>query len=170
MTYALSNTESGQKDKSAVSYKLSGMEFGTGMTGDRLASKPRNYLNPSLPPARTEKDNSFELSGVKTLRLVASQDKQISVAPKEQKPFVEGVVIRFDDASVECELTIASGPVTLQMPRALFPTELRCGLPIFLEMREENGVRRPSIISREIQAEDNADISAEFDKILAKFG
>lgn len=170
MTYALSNTEIGQTDTSAVSYKLSGMGLGTGTTGDQLASRPRNYLNPSLAPLCTDKDTSLELSEVKTLRLVVSKDKQVSAAPKEQKQFVDGVVIRFDDASVECELTVASGPLALQLPRALFPAELRCGLPISLQMVEENGVRKPFIIVREIHAEDNADILAEFDTILAKFG
>jgi hypothetical protein len=151
-----------------------------------LADSARRYsMSMSIRgiPSRTEVDrkaerqsilavapsfNTEELpvaEGAKSLRLLADETPA-PVVERALKKFVEGVVSSYDDVSVQCDLRLEDNKVTIQLPRPLFPESIRYGLPIRLEMIDDNGIRRPSVTIREIDPKDVADISREFDAIL----
>lgn len=90
-----------------------------------------------------------------------------NISPKPPKNQVAGVVISYDEASVRCELNISERVVTVQLPRTLFPENIRYGFPISLEMIEEGGFRKPKISPRQIEKSGAAAIAAEFDSILS---
>lgn len=83
------------------------------------------------------------------------------------KDAVDGVIIKYDDITVKCNLMIDGQSIQIQLPRALFPEEITYGLPISLAMVSENGVRRPEISLRKLPSGTSIKISKEFDDILA---
>lgn len=103
--------------------------------------------------------------GAKSFRFSTAESPTTPVE-KALNKFVNGVVSSYDETSVQCDLRLADTKVAIQLPRALFPEHIRYGLPIRLEMIDDNGIRRPSITIREIDPGNAADISREFDAIL----
>jgi len=117
----------------------------------------------SRPIFRTEKN--VESENALALKLAHSEERA-PVIENKLRNYVEGVIQTYDDVTVRCELNVEGRPVIVQLPKALFPEEIRYGLPIKLEMAEANGIRRPIVTVRPIQESDTSDIAAEFDALL----
>lgn len=103
--------------------------------------------------------------GAHRLRLSASETA-VPTEKKELKKSVDGVVGKYDEITVNCDLRLGDKLVTIQLPRALFPNELFYGLPITVEMTEEGGIRRPIITARQIDPATTEAMAKEFDAIL----
>lgn len=98
---------------------------------------------------------------------VQSTETPVPVAAAPISRSVDGVVDIYDEVSVQCRLRVGSSTVTIQLPRPLFPQAIRHGLPVSLEMIDDQGIRKPRISVREIQPHDVAGIAEEFDAIIA---
>lgn len=162
------NTDVTRFSEPALRYHLGSTAYMPASTEARKSVRRQNFLSSDV--ADLTADDLCDDSSAKSLRLVTIELTQQAEPAKAVENSVDGIVIRFDDVSVRCELKVGNSQVPVLLPRALFPTELRCGLPISLEMLEESGVRKPSISIRELDFAANANIAAEFDEILAAFG
>jgi hypothetical protein len=103
--------------------------------------------------------------GAHRLRLSTSE-RVVPTEKKELKKAVDGVVGKYDEITVNCDLRLGDRLVTIQLPRALFPQELSYGLPITVEMIEDGGIRRPVITTRQIDRAATEAMAKEFDAIL----
>lgn len=127
----------------------------------------REYKNSLMPQPRYLTEDNAELvtgkiiSYPKAIRIV-------SVIPKKNKNYVEGVVTSHDETSVKCDLIVNEKNISIQLPRSLFPEKIFYGLPINLEIINESGFRKPLITIRGINQRNNGKIAEEFDLILGK--
>ena len=119
------------------------------------------------PPPRKRTDSGFAGDDTKRLRIVSAQVAR-PAAREAVARSVDGVIGKYDDVSVTCELRLATGTVAVQLPRSLFPEELRYGLPISLSLDEVGGIRRPVVAVRRVAPEAVADLAREFDDVLSK--
>jgi hypothetical protein len=71
-----------------------------------------------------------------------------------QQEKVSGTVLKVEDVSVLCEVELYAGHIHINLPRCLFSEEIYYGMPIAISFEEgESGVRKPSVSSRQIDAE-----------------
>lgn len=103
----------------------------------------------------------------------SAQGFRLTVAPtavravdKNLKKSVDGVIASYDDVSVNCELRLSDKSVSVQLPRALFPDQIRYGLPVSVEMSDVEGIRRLVVTLRKFEPSANSAIAKEFDMIL----
>lgn len=133
-----------------------------GRTNFVVDQKRQSSLIPS-PKDLTEEE--FEISTAKIIKFPTEKVSEI-VAPKKTKNFVEGVVVSYDEGSVRCNLDVSGKITSIQLPRSLFPENIRYGMPINLEMINESGFRKPLITIRKIDVKSAEKVAEEFDSII----
>ena len=124
-----------------------------------------NWLKP-IPNNRALSQSS-KLKG-RSISLVSETVKPV-VPVESQQSQVSGVVLQVDEMSVKCELYLGASNVEVQLPRALFPEKISYGLPISLEMVEDNGIRQPQITVRKADTKKLKELKAEIAAILEEF-
>lgn len=137
-------------------------------SGGETGGKPLIGRKGIFSPAPVGRTGATPLEdGAVTLRLVPQrQTPKIAQVPN-LKPDVDGVVAQYDEVSVACLLQLGGKEVRVQLPRSLFPEEIRYGTPVSIRMVEEGGIRRPQVTARVISAESARAVDAEFKAILA---
>lgn len=148
---------------SVLRYDLGLRDSGFGLTSSTISKERKSSLVPTLKPS-TEEELGLPTARIFTFSL---EKPHVKVAPLAAKNYVEGVVISYDEISVKCELIVSGKVVSIQLPRVLFPDSIHYGLPVNIEMVDENGFRKPLITIRKIEEKNTAKIAEEFESILA---
>lgn len=155
---------------------------GLGITSLRYGRNAMDFVpHGTHPPSSDEKQNwlnparSFHTDGgvgkasgnvIPFPRGQVIANEQVQKAPAQVINHVDGVIHTYNEISVKCELRVGEKTVYVELPRVLFPEKISHGLPINLEMIDEDGCRRPVIRARRISEESVAEIAGEFDAIL----
>jgi hypothetical protein len=79
---------------------------------------------------------------------------------------VSGTVLSLVDTIVESELDFGGKKVKIQLPQSLFPDSTKYGMGFFLELIEEDGIRKPKITPRTVDTTKFADIKQKAQKII----
>jgi hypothetical protein len=125
-------------------------------------------LNHFLIPRRTGGTDAISHDeATRSLKIVANENPVVAEG-KSLKKSVDGVVGKYDEVSVTCDLRLGEKTVHIQLPRALFPDELRYGLPVSVQMMDDGGVRRPAVSIREVDPQATTAVAAEFDALIEK--
>lgn len=74
---------------------------------------------------------------------VKNQQAKVSLSNK-----VPGSVLSVENMIVECEVDFGGKKLKIQLQQSLFPNSIRYGTAFFLELVEEDGVRKPKISAR----------------------
>lgn len=80
--------------------------------------------------------------------------------------FVDGTVLAVGDNAIECELVISNRPDRITLHRDLFHGNVVTGMPFRLEVSEEDGIRKPRILPREIRANSHPELRAKIERLM----
>lgn len=80
---------------------------------------------------------------------------------------IQGTVLAISPESVLCEVRGDNGAMRVHLPVALFPSEIRTGTPVAIEMQRIGGVRTPVVSVRQVPIQ-NDPLIAEMDALIAE--
>ena len=108
------------------------------------ATRYWSRLEPKL-----KSDTNADIDKKNKYRLICTnkkRTKQVSHHQKtSQKNEVDGTIIRVEDISFQCALSLQSKEIIVQLPKIFFPQDVKTGTAFNLSMDEHSGLRRPVV-------------------------
>lgn len=130
------------------------------LPGQTAARSERTSVWTSRRPHRTEADIR-DAATANEIRSAGNPQQNASVSSK-----VPGTVLSIDESVVESEVEFQGKVIRVQLQRSIFPTAIKYGTAFFLELVEEDGVRKPKILPRTPDAQRHESLRAAARKII----
>lgn len=120
---------------------------------DLEPEKPRrtdeNHLSSfsKLEP-KLKSDTNTDIDKNKYRVICTNKKKTIQISHHQktsQKNEVDGTIIRVEDISFQCALSLQSKEIIVQLPKIFFPQDVKTGAAFNLSMDEHAGLRRPVV-------------------------
>lgn len=105
---------------------------------------------------KLKSDTNTDIDKNKYRLICTNKKKRIQVSRHQrtfQKNEVDGTIIRVEDTSFQCALSLQSKEIIVQLPKIFFPQDVKTGTAFNLSMDEDSGLRRPVVKIRPPQKE-----------------
>ena len=120
---------------------------------DLEPEKPRrtdenNLSSFSRLEPKLKSDTNTDIDKNKYRVICTNKKKTIQVSHHQktsQKNKVDGTIIRVEDTSFQCALSLQNKEIIVQLPKTFFPQDVKIGTAFNLSMDEHSGLRRPVV-------------------------
>jgi hypothetical protein len=125
------------------------------------------FLNKKDAVRNTDPFDSMEEESISLgLSTKPARVSQQAVLPEPQN-VLDGAVLAVEGETVLCELFTGPNPIAIRLPLVLFDFPLTRGTPFKLSIEEQNGVKRPVVVAREVQRLQPDDIDSQIATLIS---